>query len=174
MELELLTCEEIADCPKGCRICTTCLQLLGCLDGQNNFTNTVTSAGPLWIIAAAAGLILFCTVYYNARKRLQDHDGLEAHLMGDESDRTPTPPPTSPVWLAPDIQDPADSGSVSDNGPHVWLAPEIVPVQFEPSHLAAVASSDDSSTAKSPIRAIKQAQSPSAVDDDNVWLAPIM
>jgi hypothetical protein len=158
MDLGRLTCDDAPLCPSTCKICNTCLQILGCQRSNAHASSSQFSKTLVFLIASAAGILLLGAVIYAARKR-QRAKSVGGSLMGGDETLL--------------------QGYSSDE-PSVWLAPDLPPAQFEPSHLAAVASSGSSmsSTADSdpppfcPQSLLPELHSVSS-SVDNVWLAPV-
>ena len=151
MELGLLSCDDAEKCPQDCGVCNSCMRLLGCLDGNSAYPSSRRS-NLLYVLAAALGIVFFAVVYYSARRRHKRND-LGVHLMDDQMP-LPNEPPGDPV---------------------MWLAPETPPAQFEPSNIAAVASSGESagSSSEGVLPVVPQEPAPQGNAGDNVWLAPM-
>jgi len=154
MDLGLLSCDDADRCPQDCAVCSTCMRLLGCLSGNPNYSSSRRS-NLLYLLAAALGIAFFGVVYYTVRKR-QKRNGLGAHLM-DDQEMLPNERPQEPI---------------------AWLAPETPPAQFEPSNLAAVASSGESTGSSNeslfPTMCPVPQETMSPDDSgDSVWLAPM-
>ena len=180
-ELGRLSCSDFDACPSDCKICETCLRLLGC----NSSNGTTNSSAPLsasnafiYVIGAAAGVVVVVVGYYAiTRRRQQSNDDLEAHLM-TQADR-----------IHEDDFEGMTGGNTMAQEPTVWLAPDTPPAQFAPSHMAAVESSseEDSSGSEFPTTTMGTicpigGQPPNTGDshshqdgnDENiVWLAPV-
>lgn len=113
IEKELLTCDDAADCPAGCNICSTCLFLAGCSD--------VKAAGSIFAQASTSGtfaaafaltvLLGACYFTFKRKRRRKDGGGLGAHLMDDAN--------VGKVWMVP-----IDYGESDESGKQVWLAPD--------------------------------------------------
>lgn len=151
MELGLLSCEEAAYCPNDCRICATCLQLLGCAGGARIESTDSWSAGIWTLIALALVVLLAVGIWYSRRRRRgsRDDDSLGRRLVTDEF-LDDLPPPRR-------------------DEPTVWLAPDSPPAQFEPSQEAAVSSQGSSL----PTIDEQHGGDGNSLDEDNVWLAPV-
>jgi hypothetical protein len=95
IEKELLTCDDAADCPADCDICSTCLFLAGCSDvtaAGSIFAQGSTSGTFAAAFALAVLLGVLCFTFKQKRRR-RDGSGLGKHLMDDESG--------GKVWLVP-------------------------------------------------------------------------
>ena len=95
-----LVCPETSDdapyCPSGCRICDTCLTLLGCAETRpENPFRRIFSMNMLWYaLAAFAGVVLGIIAMSVHRKKAAQPKPLQENLVsadaGDDN-----------VWLAP-------------------------------------------------------------------------
>ena len=154
---------------------------------------TVTSAqsGSLYLIAVAAGILIFGVLYYTIRRKRDNGNEtlLGEHLMVDAPPLPPSPPPPPvalPPIAAPAIIPPPETAPkpTPEGDPPVWLAPEVAPAQFEPSHLAAVASCEDSLPSFSEDDSVnnlcslpssseppKETEAPDG--EPGIWLAPV-
>jgi hypothetical protein len=106
-----------------------------------------------YVLVSVASILGFGVAYYYARK-LRRGSSLAEHLMLNNSD--------------------TESNVESEH--HVWLAPVTPPVQFEPSHLAAIASSDESTSSGIgllPSFFARRKDGNENKKDDNIWLAPV-
>jgi hypothetical protein len=112
IEKKLLTCDDAADCPAGCNICTTCLNLAGCTD--------VAAAGSIFAQASTSGtfaaaftlavLLGACCFTFKQKRRRRDGGGLGEHLMDDNGGK---------VWMVPICYVESD-----ESGKQVWLDAE--------------------------------------------------
>jgi hypothetical protein len=163
--LELLSCEDASLCPAECPICSTCMQLMGCTTVTTGIKSGRTS-NTVFVLAAGIGLVVFGLIYFVARRNRGNSD-LATHLMEDE-----------------EIDQPEDfPGSLDDDAPTVWLAPDVAEAaQFEAAARVAalgagvVATSDgsvSSSDETTPMCILSAPPTFTPPPEDEVWLAPI-
>ena len=137
LSLGIISCEDSSSCPEQCQICTSCMQLLGCIDSGTISNNPIgeNSNAYVYALVAAGGLILVSGVFYMRQRRTNNAD-LNATLIGNEPHQDPDVPPVQPpVWLAPDSPpaqfEPSVRASLGEDpllatnatGENVWLAP---------------------------------------------------
>lgn len=135
LQLGLLSCDDAPSCPSECRVCESCMRLLGCevAAGKSKFTS---SGNYIFVIAAAVGLLIFGGIVMARRRRANGSSSLNAYLMEDDGSDVPTPTPSSTpqgIFLAPDgpvtqfgpslAAGGVDAGEASSNDDDVWLAP---------------------------------------------------
>lgn len=112
-----------------------------------------STAGLTYLLVSVASILGFGVAYYYVRK-LRKGSSLAEHLMQNDSDM--------------------ESNAESEQ--HVWLAPVMPPIQFNPSHLAAVPSYDESTSSGIgflPSFLARRKDGDKHEKDDNVWLAPV-
>lgn len=143
MSLGLLTCEQIALCPSGCQICTTCLTLVGCSasSSASSATSSVfASSGYVYVLGATTGVVLFAVSCFLCSRGWKggNRNDLGAHLMS----KLPDCPHTRAEEASAIAED-------KEHPPFVWLAPEVpTGVSVDPIRLvnADASSVDDNST----------------------------
>ena len=159
-----LSCSDARNCPTNCKICFTCMQLLGCaVSKASGSTAMVRTSSYIYILEGVAGFLLFSVFAYIVLRSRRSSHGLDAHLMHDEEDFGAMTPdlrretasscsgPGAPL-TALDLQGtPNHTFSTGSDDPlindlPVWLAPDAPPVQFEPSTRAAIESDGESSS----------------------------
>jgi len=86
MENELLDCQDLSLCPGDCRVCSVCLELLGC--GEEPLIprvwRSLSALSVLYIVGAAVGLLLFGLVAHYSRKHWNgrnNNDDLDENLL---------------------------------------------------------------------------------------------
>lgn len=86
MENGLLSCEDTSLCPRGCPICTTCMSILGCTSNPENplVSELVSSKFQIYLIAAAAALVMITIGVYYSRSRRHNHAELRTSLIEKE------------------------------------------------------------------------------------------
>ena len=159
-------CDDRLQCPSGCKICTTCFQLMGC--DNNRFR---TSAGFGYLLLTFFILLCCGSGYYYFRVRHKNSD-LSANLITDgSSSNGPT------MWLAPVKFSDSDAfeclEATKEQDP-VWLAPVLPSIDITIS--PEVLSSDESVSSADmllPCPAGNLAHVRGDSDVDKVWLAPI-
>ncbi|CAB9520393.1 expressed unknown protein [Seminavis robusta] len=115
MEQQMITCDDMEDCPRNCPVCKTCFQLVGCAPVPNIFQRNGISVSTVAAICAAIGLFLLAVAYYYARRQMNNEESsLEAHLLEKETGgETPDKPtngggdyvPETMVGPYPDVPD---------------------------------------------------------------------
>lgn len=150
MDMGMLSCDDVSQCPNDCAVCLTCMRILGCSVGSTPVgAGTVMGVSNVafYIIAAAIGTLAISGVAYAAHRNGRDDNSLGEHLVDAQLGINSLDSGMGPqVYLAPTT--PAGSDPMLDIAP---------PVQFEAAALAAAASQDDDSSLES-----------------DVWLAPVV
>ena len=91
MAAEMITCNDIEDCPQDCPVCATCFQLAGCTPviPDNVFERTGISSSMIFAIAAVVALFVFGVSYYYCRnKENGSNSSLGAHLLDEDLQET--------------------------------------------------------------------------------------
>jgi hypothetical protein len=136
--------------------------------GNGSQLNSGGSANLFIVIAAVIVVLFFGMVYYRSKGRQGGSEELSAYLM-DEHLRPDVSTVMTPAT--------ATVAPMSMQSP-VWLAPDAPPAQFEPSHIAAVAStskewkSSENAGAFLPF-CLPADELTEPEQDDHVWLAPV-
>lgn len=86
MDNELLDCQDLSLCPGDCRVCSVCLELLGC--GEEPLIprvwRSLSALSVMYIVGAAVGLLLFGLVAHYSRKHWNGrnhNDELDENLL---------------------------------------------------------------------------------------------
>ena len=162
-------CDDRLQCPSGCKICTTCFQLMGC-DSNSRFRS---SAGFVYLMLTIFSL-LFCGIgYYYLRVRHNNND-LSVNLIDDSSSsKEPR------MWLAPvkfSDTDAVECLEATKEKGEVWLAPVLPSIDISTSQ-EIVSSEESVSSAEMllpcPVGNFDHAAGDGDIDVDRVWLAPI-
>ncbi len=92
MENELLGCQDVSLCPGDCRICSICLNLLGC--GDEPFIprvfRSLSALSVLYIVGAAVGLLFFGVVAHYSRKHWNGrnhNEDLDKNLLDTKQEK---------------------------------------------------------------------------------------
>jgi len=118
MDAEMISCNDIKDCPVECPVCETCFQLAGCTPVRPNtvFVGGGKSTTTYLAIAAAVAIFLFGVGYYYYQRRKNENDselgtGLIDKQLQDTVGKIPPADPDRPGY-DPEL---AVAGNVPDN-----------------------------------------------------------
>ena len=100
LEKGTLSCEDALRCPADCRICTTCLHLVGCsnvsasgsVTAGSNGASVLASLGYFTVFLSAAACML-----YKSIKKKSGHANLKTHLVDSEHVLRPG----QKIWMVP-------------------------------------------------------------------------
>lgn len=189
MLLGVISCADASLCPADCEICHTCLRLLGCAVSTTNInsnTTTLVASPYIYVLGAAAGLVIAVVGYYTISRRRRDRSNdLGAHLVDsvspfdDSYDDEPSPRSGQYEWPLVKASEPKIAAAAARE-PTIWLAPDVP--QFGPSTRAALESSGESDDAYSTSQGAVGGLTSSSRDEEDpdtnpegtVWLAPVI
>ena len=104
MELGMLSCDDAPLCPRECKVCSTCLKLVGCKKVRGSISGATSSSRQsnfaLFVIGSAILTLVTVCVVYGARKK-SDKSPLGLTLIDDNADISGIATGESPVWLVP-------------------------------------------------------------------------
>ena len=115
----LLVCEDRERCPRSCPICSTCLSVLGCPEGEGSRLSSATLV--YIIVGSVVFLVIALALVHSHRKKKQEND-LSQQLIPDAKDKdTNDPNQENQSGWEPPLVDSADSGGLAvPVGGAVW------------------------------------------------------